>query len=100
MNMEQQHWYENRREGIVWLLESIGFHVFFLRYMGGRFLHAVDRMSRVGSSSLRELYAPALSKFSIPDPKSQGVHESDLDSLYYPHIIHRHLGLRYPAKKG
>lgn len=24
---------------------------------------------------------------------------SDLDSLYYSHIIHRHLGLRYPAKK-
>lgn len=38
--------------------------------------------------------------FSIPDPKSQGVQESDLDSLYYPHIIHRHLGLRYPAKTG
>lgn len=82
------------------LLGPMRFHVFLLRYIGGRFLHAVDRMSRVGLSVLRELYAPAFSKFSIPDPKSQGVHESDLDSLYYPHIIHRHLGLRYPAKKG
>lgn len=36
----------------------------FSRYMGGRFLHAVDRMSRVGSSAIRELYAPAFSKFS------------------------------------
>lgn len=62
--------------------------------------NAVGQMSRVGLSAIRELFAPAFSKFPIPDPKLQGVHESDLDSLYYPHIIHRHLGLRYPAEKG
>lgn len=90
----------NGREVIALFIGVYSLPCLSSRYMGRRFMRAVDRTSQAGLSAFRELYAPAFSKFSVPDPKSQGVHESDWDSLYYPHIIQRHLGLRYPAKKG
>lgn len=74
------------KEASVYRGSNVFLHVSFSRYMGGRFLMLWTGQAELACLRSESFRLQHSQSFLFPDPKSQAVHESDLDCLYYPQL--------------